>query len=91
MSSCGAFKRSFKKAFCVSGGDEPREAQLGAPQRRSPRPDHSGGHTQPGQDQTPAGYQRGQETSRASCEYQCEPLQCPILCSGPMEKLRVTR
>ncbi|KAE8284007.1 Protein quaking-B [Larimichthys crocea] len=49
------------------GGDEPREAQLGAPQRGPPRPDHGGGHTQPGQDQTPAGHQRGQETSRARC------------------------
>lgn len=56
--------------LCVSGGDEPREAQLGAPQRGPPRPDHSGGHTQPCQDQTPASHQRGQETSRARCESQ---------------------
>lgn len=59
-------------SYCVSGGDEPRKAQLGAPQRGPPRPDHSGGHTQPGQDQTPAGHQRGQETSRTRCEYRSD-------------------
>ena len=58
------------KCLCVSGGDEPREAQLGTPQRGPPRPDHSGRHAQPRQDQAPAGHQRGQETSRARCEYQ---------------------
>lgn len=52
----GAFRQSISNLFflmlcvCFSGGDEPREAQLGAPQRRSPCPDHGGGHTQPGQD-----------------------------------------
>lgn len=72
----------FLNCLCVSGGDEPREAQLGAPQRGPPRPDHSGGHTQPRQDQTPAGHQRGQETSRARCEYQYSVLR-----TEPREKL----
>lgn len=80
----------FKTFFCVSGGDEPREAQLGAPQRGPPRPDHSGGHTQPGQDQTPAGHQRGQETSGACCEYKSEPLSVKYYGTGLMEKLCVT-
>lgn len=79
-----------KGCFCVSGGDEPREAQLGAPQRGPPCPDHSGGHAQPGQDQTPAGHQRGQETPGARCEYQPEPLGCQILWTGLVEKLCVT-
>lgn len=69
------------KCLCVSGGDEPREAQLGAPERGPARPDHSGGHTQQGQDQTPAGHQRGQETSRARCEYMSEnPPASDITC-----------
>lgn len=58
------------KCLCASGGDEPREAQLGASERRPPCSHHSGGHTQSGQDQAPAGHQRGQETSCACCEYQ---------------------
>lgn len=63
-----------KACFCLSGGDEPGEAQLGAPQWGPPCPDHSWGHAQPGQDQTPAGHQRGQETAGARCEYQPELL-----------------
>lgn len=84
-SLCGAFKEG---CFCIAGGDEPGEAQLGAPQRGPPRPDHGGGYAQPGQDQTPAGHQRGQETSGARCE--SETPRCQILRTGLMESLCVT-
>lgn len=78
------------KPFCVSGGDEPREAQLGASQRGPACPDNSGGHTQPGQDQTPAGHQRGQETSHSCCEYQLRTPRRRMLWTGLMEKQCVT-
>lgn len=68
---------AFQKGLFLSppppGGDEPGEAQLGAPQRGPPRPDHGGGHAQPGQDQAAAGHQRGQEAAGARCEYESRP------------------
>ena len=48
----------------ISGGPQPRQAQLGASQRRPPRPDHGGGLGEQGQHEAPEGGGGGQEAPR---------------------------
>lgn len=52
-----------------SGGAEPREAQLGAPERRPARSHHSGGHAGAGRDQDEESRGGGEEAPGAGGQY----------------------
>jgi len=50
-------------SFASVGGAEQGQAQLGTPERRVARADHSRGHREQGQTEAAARSRRGQETS----------------------------